>query len=276
MGRFFGFAAVTVLAACLEGCGTYAPSMELSGDPNATAFLVNRVVNTVKCELREAVLKSVKFDLDNAAQQPDHKLHLDWLSNWGADVTLTLIVGEKSNIAPSIQYTNPLTAATAFIASGGFNVDSEATLTKKINFFLSFKKFITEFVKGSSHPLECAEPSGFQIEGDLKFEEMIRDVTLPLFLPDNVDPRPPSTFSEEEQFIFAFGGNATPTWKLVNTQVNAGGNFLTASRSRTNDVVVTLGPSDPKNPSKPSPQLENAHYQALLQSAFSNAIVSNR
>ena len=112
--------------------------MDLSGDPNATAILVNKVVNTVKCELREAVLKAMKFDLDNAKKQKDHKRHLEWLANWGADVTLTLIVGEKSNISPSSQYTDPLSAATSFIVSGGFNVNSEVTRTKKIDFFLSF------------------------------------------------------------------------------------------------------------------------------------------
>jgi len=79
----------------LPGCGLYTPDIELSSESHATAFYINRIVNHVKCELRDAVRTTIAYDKANAAQQSDRKRHLQWLE--GMVQLLVQIPGTAAN-----------------------------------------------------------------------------------------------------------------------------------------------------------------------------------
>jgi hypothetical protein len=49
--------------------------------------------------------------------------------------------------------------------------------------------------------------------------------------------------SHEVTFVIVYGGNITPTWKLVRVSANAGsGSFFGATRTKTQDLIITMGP----------------------------------
>jgi hypothetical protein len=52
------------------------------------------------------------------------------------------------------------------------------------------------------------------------------------------------TISYEVKFIIVSNGNVTPTWKLVNVSANTTGTLFAAGRTRTHDLIITIGPAD--------------------------------
>jgi hypothetical protein len=51
-------------------------------------------------------------------------------------------------------------------------------------------------------------------------------------------------FSYEIKFVIVSSGNVTPTWKLVQVSANTSGTFFSTGRTRTHDLIITIGPSD--------------------------------
>jgi len=58
-------------------------------------------------------------------------------------------------------------------------------------------------------------------------------------------PSKTNVLSHDIKFSITNTGNITPGWKLTRVIVNQGGNFLSATRDRINNVTFTLGPADP-------------------------------
>jgi hypothetical protein len=54
----------------------------------------------------------------------------------------------------------------------------------------------------------------------------------------------PDTLSYEIKFVIVSSGNVTPTWKLVNISANASSTLFSAGRTRTHDLIITIGPDD--------------------------------
>lgn len=54
----------------------------------------------------------------------------------------------------------------------------------------------------------------------------------------------PDTISYEIKFVIVSNGNVTPTWKLVEVSANATGTLFAAGRTRTHDLIITIGPND--------------------------------
>jgi hypothetical protein len=54
----------------------------------------------------------------------------------------------------------------------------------------------------------------------------------------------PDTLTYEIKFIIVSNGNVTPTWKLVNVSANTSGTFFSTGRTRTHDLIITIGPND--------------------------------
>jgi uncharacterized membrane protein YgcG len=51
-------------------------------------------------------------------------------------------------------------------------------------------------------------------------------------------------YSYEIKFVIVSSGNVTPTWKLVQVSANTSGTFFATGRTRTHDLVITIGPND--------------------------------
>lgn len=52
-----------------------------------------------------------------------------------------------------------------------------------------------------------------------------------------------SVLQHHVKFVIDTGGAATPSWKLTRFTVNPSGNFLNLDRTRTNDLLITMGPA---------------------------------
>jgi hypothetical protein len=97
-------------------------------------------------------------------------------------------------------------------------------------------------------------------------------------LPDFASVGPLDTTSHEVQFIITVSGDVTPVWKLVSVTVNPGGPFLGATRTRTDDLLITMGPLDVSasgRPLRPSRAIEDAHLAAQIQ-GITTAIQNQR
>ena len=79
-----------------------------------------------------------------------------------------------------------------------------------------------------------------------------------------------NTVTENISFVASFSGNVTPTWKLARVAANSTGNFLSATRTNTNQLTITMGPiQSPGSPTSP-PQLKQG-----AQTQHDNTVLSN-
>lgn len=72
----------------------------------------------------------------------------------------------------------------------------------------------------------------------------------------------PDTLSIEIKFIIVTSGNVTPTWKLLRVSANTTGSLLSLGRTRTHDVIITIGPNNQ--------QTLNTHLASQIGNAVSN------
>jgi len=77
----------------------------------------------------------------------------------------------------------------------------------------------------------------------------------------------PDTVTYEIKFVIVSSGNVTPTWKLVKVSANTSGTFFSTGRTRTHDLIITIGPSSGLQ-GQASVQ---AHFAAQIGNAVSNA-----
>ena len=258
-----------ILAASLLGCGTYVPDVELSKEPNAHAFKVNKIIQHVKCELREAVLAALYYEYENVRQFPDRSRQIKWLENWGAWLTIKFNVVEKGALNPGVTITEPLINAQTFTLGLGGLFSSEATRIDKVEYLFVFSDFIP---RGGvvRPPVPCLQQEGILIESDLKIKDWLWSKMFPYFITANIREVPPKTLSYEVSFAVVTNANVTPTWKLVKVGVT-GNPFASIGRTRTDNLTITMGEVDPKL-RVPSPELLSANLASQIGSAVSGAL----
>jgi len=233
------------IALMLAGCGTYVP--EIQEIPGADSErLVQAIVGSIKCEIRDAVVWVINDDRTNALlyKQPRNT---DWLLGWGAQLQLTLQVNEQSAISPSGLYF-PMNI---FFLGGGANLSSSATRIDILNYYYTVPemydsgKYCTETLKVNNR---TNYPTGsLLIQSDLKLREWLSDAVRGLAT-DNIsfgNKNAKNTISHEAKFEIITSGNITPTWKLVHATINPNSPLFSASRDRTHDLLITFGPNDP-------------------------------
>ena len=91
------------------------------------------------------------------------------------------------------------------------------------------------------------------------------DATKAMTKPDKKSSSPFTAFSDEISFVVVYGGNATPTWKLVNVTGIANSPFISATRTRTHDVTIAMGRPG-------TPEIEAVHNAQLIGQAVATAI----
>ena len=271
------------LAATLGGCGLYVPEKNLIQEevPANEKGLISpegryesNLVGLIKCETGKGLLEA--YDA----------FHLPWLKSWGTAVTLTITAEEQSSANPGISSINPIAPATSmqsFTAAFGATGSANATRTETIQFTYP-NDFLINYARknirpGTSDCHESARVNGPGIEGDLKIADFIYDKTV-VAATGNAAPRNRllplyNTFTEEITFVAAFGGNFTPTWKLTRLSANTSGNLLSATRTKTNDLIITLGPlQTPIKPTLPvqlSQSAQNQHNARVQGSATASS-----
>ena len=190
---------------------------------------------------------------------------------------MKLTVDEKSALNPSANFTEPLpnvvshfstggnvTTTQLFTTAVGLQASADATRVETIGFTLNFSDWFGPDVKHTPEN-RCTPKSSNLIESDLKIAEFILNkvivaqdegilqgvrndpvrATKAMTTPDKKPSSPFTALGDEITFVVVYGGNATPTWKLINITEVANSLFITATRTRTNDITIAMGPPIP-------------------------------
>jgi hypothetical protein len=217
----------------LGGCGVYVPNIsEFPADAASEQKLINDLVQSVTCELRNAV---------NHFYEEQKREHL-FLDDWGAQLTLTLTIEEKSELNPTA-----LWSPGVFSLFGAVDVSSDATRIDTINSFNTIRKLR---VLNSCNP-EIHRGGPFLLESDLKLKDLLfgsqtaGDTGAVNFAETARAESSKNVIQHEVKFVVTSSGNITPAWKLSRIwSVNQTGIFLAALRNRTQDLLITLGQTD--------------------------------
>lgn len=248
MGRHMEFPRASITHALLlglalgaSGCGTYVP--ELREFPNYsqadTQNMIDAIVQSMRCELSRAVTSVVDNDISEARLRPSKRTYSDFLGNWGAEVLLTFTLVEKSSGAPSVLWTPPSPATAVFSLSTGVSGSAQATRIEKMNFFYTVAELYGLACKGSDIRYDS-----FLIQNDLKIADLLlgRIGTATLGTAHTPGAGQKNVLSHEVSFQVVTSGTITPTLKLVRATINPSSPFLSASRDRTHDLLITFGP----------------------------------
>jgi hypothetical protein len=275
---FFALALSTTLA----GCGFFVPEKEIfvndnveRGDLSPEGRFENMIVAHVKCEIRKGLWKAMYFRNVKA-----------WLEPWGTAVTLKITVDEQSALTPSATFLDPLPNAQKFTLGLTGSGTAHATRVETIAYTYSNLELEKEAIKElrAKGELSCNHlQSGVMIESDLKIEQFIYDKAVIAAVGEdtskNLTTAPFSTFSDDITFVASFGGTVTPTWTLTRVTVNPS-TLFGATRTRTHQATITLGPLDKSSPAGAARQrrlagtAQTVHDATLYGSATATAIQS--
>jgi len=236
----FVFAMPVGIALTLGGCGTYVPDIqEFPGSRADGQQLVNAIVRNIKCEVQDA--------LDDLYRIQRHT----FLDTWGVQVVLNLTIVETGAVNPTVSWMPPSPASAVFTLAAGGTLSSAATRTDKLSLYYT----VAELRKFKRCVPEARPPGPFLLQSDLKLNEWLVDtVTIQntgggdFSMDTTKGPFGQSVLSHEVKFDIISSGTATPTWVLQRASINPTGTFLAASRERTHDVTITLGPTDDSTP----------------------------
>jgi hypothetical protein len=221
------------LSGLLCGCGLRVPEIADSGSRVEGQQLVQAILINITCELRDAV-----NDLREA--YPDGT----FIDGYGIQTTLTLTYQEKGTLAPSVNWFPPSPASAIFNIGAGINLSSDATRKNVIDGY-----YLVSDLK-NARCSDAARPNGlFLLQSDLKLSEWLF-TAVSASLTNTVNFRNTALGVKESilqhgvKFVVDTSANATPTWKFKLVTVNPGGTFLNIDRSRTNDLLITMGPAN--------------------------------
>jgi hypothetical protein len=162
----------------LSGCGTYVPDLqEFYETPLDGQRMVMAIVEQVQCEVQNAVRSTILEDMEQAIAPEIVKVAKDtgkkpgrrlvWLDTWGAQVTLTLTIDEKTALNPGLSLNSPmhnapvnfagevlspssalaartysfLTVPQSYALGLGGTFSADATRKETLSLFIDFKKF---------------------------------------------------------------------------------------------------------------------------------------
>lgn len=232
--------------ALLSACGTIVPdTQDFPGSATDQQLLETAVVQSIHCEVGNAISSLY----EKAKQYPDMRPMTKALETWGMQLTLSLKTEEKGSLSPAVVWSPPSPATALFSLNGGLSASADAIRTDKIYFYY--------LVKDLKH-YRC--PAGVQpkgpvssplIQNSLKFRDYLFDVLIPvgngeINLPTNPNGAlGTNVLYYEVSFEIVNSGNLTPAWTFTRVSVNPAGTTLaSASRDRTHDLQITMGPGN--------------------------------
>ena len=191
------------------------------------------------------------------------------------------------------------TAQSSSIGFGG-TVSADGTRKETVAWLIDFSRFtnpgslklakkkrdqlyeVARETRSSTIPSPCSNQNGILIENDLKLREWLYTVLTPAFPRGGIVPdysgslateaktSKKDVISHEVTFVILYNGNVTPSWKLVNVSVNQGSlPLFSAQRSRTQDLLISMGPTAD---GQPSLAVQNATLASQIGIAVANAI----
>lgn len=286
----------------LSSCGFRTPDLHSPLETKQDVQIsINHIVNRVKCELIQGIIKTLDDD-KKIASQNGFAPKLTWLEKWSAKVTLTLIAEENTSFNPGFSVFNNnhssvqrfsngsvVTTPRALTLGLGGGFSSNATRTNKLDFFFAFEDFINSDDTNKDYSIPCEQFGSF-LESDLKLGEWIEEATFANYTDSIKTPKkftfPQSVISHQVNFVVRASGNLSPGFRLARVTFNQGSiPFFQTLRNKTNDILITLGPTaaaeavpiKPKTTqAQPSQALINSHLASEIGRAVAAAIKSNQ
>ena len=229
----------------LSGCGTYVPdTQDFPGNQGDQQLLVASVVQSVHCEVSNAISDFY----DQAKQYPVMVPMAKILDNWGVQMVLSLKTEEKGTLNPTVVWTPPSPATAVFSLSGAATISSDAIRTDKLYFYYRVKDLKNLHCRTGVQPV--APVSSPLIQTNLKFGDWLYDTLIPVGTGQINLPTSPSgplkqnVIYYEVSFEIVTGGGISPSWKFKRVIVNPTGTLAAATRDRTHDLQITMGPGD--------------------------------
>lgn len=222
----------------LASCGLYVPEIKDFGNATSQQQLIQSIIYNVTCEAQDAI--------DGIYNNPDHPRRSTFLDAWGVQIGLSLQVDEKSSANPTANWLPPSPASSVFNLAGSATGSAEATRQDKTNSYFT----VAELRKLGPCPKDSRPGGILLMQSDLGLYEWLNaqviaaDTHKIQYSADYTDgPFKTNVLSHEIKFDVTTSGSVTPGWKLTRVMINQTGTFLSASRDRTNDLTITLGPT---------------------------------
>jgi hypothetical protein len=186
-------------------------------------------------------------------------------------MALTLKTRENSTANPSGVWTPASLASFTLGASG--TASSEAIRTNILNFYYSVAD-----LRARGRCKTGVQPADFPvtsllIQSDLKFGDWLYDrvttaATGETQVPtDTNGPLKQNVLSHEVSFEVVTTGGINPAWKLTEANFNQSGTLLQATRDRTHDLLITMGPGNNAGLTGPA---RDAHLASTIGLAIAN------
>jgi hypothetical protein len=241
-----------VLAAAsflLSGCGLFVPEIQENPfAPGHAVLMVQAIVQSVHCEMGNALKDVRKYDLETARKYHQKPI-TDFLLRWGTEMTLTLTIDEKSSLAPTVTWMPPSPASAVFMLGAGLGGAADATRTEKMSFYYLVPTLLNEPYCATG--VQQGDENSLLVRSDLKLKEWLQDYLSAIGTKEGQAPvtangaLKDTVLSHDIKFDITTSGNITPSWKLTRSTVNPTGSFFSTSRDRTHDLTITLGPGSP-------------------------------
>ena len=253
-----------VALSLLGGCGTYVPSHQEGGGEAQALILEGAIVQSVHCEVRNALREVLTGNPE----------HAHFLKDWALQMALTLTVGEKTIVAPTVAMTFP---PGLFTLGFGGTVSTEATRVDTFNFYYSVQELFDRGKCADNFPEQFPHPSGsLLIRSDLKTKEWLM---FHLSNKVTVDFRTKNNgLQHKVTFVVDTSGGVTPGAAMATVTLMPSGVFLTAGRKRTHDLTLTFGPADEKEKQQKvlSSTAQSMFQASQISSALENSIFRGR
>ncbi|MQW33992.1 hypothetical protein [Sinorhizobium meliloti] len=226
-------------ASILTACGATLPVMSYRhrSDEDFARF-VRSIAAHVRCELHRAVA------LEYAPNDPNRKV----LYDWAAKIALTIRAFDKGNFNPNVSWVN---GGEILKTTVGAQVETNGTREMTMTYYLPFKEMLVAKnqvdVRGQTLDCESISTEYEPIAGNLGIESTLQAALQSWdgfgTLSDRIEGGPFETITHKVTFQVTGGMTATPTWTFTDVTVNPNATVLGATRTRTDELLITMGPT---------------------------------
>jgi hypothetical protein len=308
---------VFLVGSLVSACGTAPARLTEVWDSDvsyASSNMQKQIKLEIFCELRRGAILARKLlpaDRSYRGRRVTTVEDLTLPDSWGAQVAMTIMADEKTGLSPGITFNTPMEAGRAvgqtfgqsFAFGLGASASSQNIRSDKTNFYYTFGDLIND-----ANPSDnCSKPpkiilgppthsSPFVDATKLGIQEWLVDAAAVTNFqrssrasengqgPPLGDASDSATYSNK--FVIVTGVNATPIWNLVRVSTS-NSPLIDLSRTRTHELIITIGPGDPtlrrdgqpaplyaRRNYAPSQSAINSHLASQIGSAVANAIRS--
>ena len=270
---------LVALAIAESGCGlsvAQLPEVWDASDPDATAHMEMQIKTAIFCELRKGAITARRVNSSQYYYGKENVTSADDLPfpELGAQVTLTLTADEKTSLTPSVSLKDPIApkavfgqnVAQSFTMGFGGTLSSQNVQYDKFNFYYTAR----DLIRGAGPNDICGSPPTALLGPKSASSPFVNGTNLGIeeWLPGAVavtdfqrSSRAKKTgeggplgsggsfasdsITYDNKFVIVSDGNVTPTWNLVRIGTGSSSLF-DLNRTRTHELLITVGPADPR------------------------------